>query len=391
LTDWEKSLLLGTLLGDGSISGGNCYVASHGLPQAEYLWTKYTFLSEFALGQPLISKKNKCGYRSLRFTTRASPAFAFLRGLCYPGNIKTVTARWLDLIDEAGFMQAMAWWIGDDGTRLQKGRSASLQMCTQGFQFPEVELLREWLLGHGYESTLGTQRRKGYRDYPVLFFPVAASLRLMAAVLPLTPPCLRYKVELPERIWSQTCVYCNREFSAESSGRKFLRHTAKPCCRQQKCLAARATEWAQKSAADSTKVAATNKKSRDRYLADDAYRDHRRNLNRLWRQKNPEANRKSVAKAKAKYQQKKKDEAMLTLFSCPLCGQSEPLGVTHVDRLVCIACRPALMRANAMRRHWVKRLAIPTLGVTARAAAETELAKLSDYLAPVYARKNSSA
>jgi len=195
-------MVLGTLLGDGHITKNGSYVAGHGLGQKEYLWLKSRVLSEFVHGRPSLSRKNKLGKRSVRFWTAVAPVFRSLRTLCYPRGEKTITQTWLDRIDRYGFLQAVMWWICDDGTRWGPEHSPSLMACTDGFLRTQVELLREWMTGHGYPCSIRMRHVAGYRPYPTLMFKIEGTVKLMRDLQPLIPVFMAYKVQLnrPDKV-----------------------------------------------------------------------------------------------------------------------------------------------------------------------------------------------
>lgn len=210
-------MLLGTMLGDGYIAKSGYFQVNHSPKQAEYLWTKYTVLREFVVGSPSISPKNKLGYASVKFFTVLGPAFRSLHSLFYPTGKKVVTQEWLDRIDRAGFLPSIAWWIADDGSKQAHGRSPNVMVSTHGFSTPEVELLVSWMTGHGYPCQVYFQYRSPKK--PMILFLADASRKLMVDLVPHTPPCMRYKLNIepdPEkvekrRLYRNTYQQANKE------------------------------------------------------------------------------------------------------------------------------------------------------------------------------------
>jgi hypothetical protein len=357
LTEWQRALVLGTLLGDGHIAPAGQYVASHSPTQAEYCWTKYTFLSEYVRGQPSISKKNKQGYKSIRFWTAKTPTFASLRAMCYPGGIKTVSKEWLDLIDKIGFLPAVAWWIADDGTLLYRKTNKNyftLMICTHGFQHAEVELLRKWLLEHGYQSNLMTVRRKNYRLYPVIMLTTDSSHKLMDALRPWTPPAMRYKLDTGARLTSLVCSFCGRTYAADlPAGRKFIKVSPHPCCLDAECLKARNRLRYRIYDAIPEKLLEKATRRKQKYRDDADFRQRILVSNKAYAKRHPETQR----NAKRKHNAKAKEARHARQWECLRCHKIELIEGGHFDRLVCQACLPQLLRDRGTLKYLKKQLA----------------------------------
>lgn len=95
--------------GDGYISPGGSLRFNLAESQVEYLWTKHTEMSEFVLGPPSGTKKNKLGYASVTFWTVRDSVFQSLRTMMYPDGTRRPTRPWLNQIDDAGFLPSVAW------------------------------------------------------------------------------------------------------------------------------------------------------------------------------------------------------------------------------------------------------------------------------------------
>lgn len=110
-----RSVIVGSLLGDGCIHKHNSLQIEQGIRQAEYVQWKYRMLRP-VIGRPprIISRldiRNGKTYQSLRFYTRC--VFGDFRKMFYDGNKKIIPANLGDVLDEL----ALSVWFMDDGGR----------------------------------------------------------------------------------------------------------------------------------------------------------------------------------------------------------------------------------------------------------------------------------
>jgi hypothetical protein len=155
LTQIQKDLLVGTLLGDGNLqtqSAGNTwrYRAIHKLAHESYLFHKYELLKDFCqtppkLSQIIDSRTNKT-YSRYMFQTTVADEFRFYGLLfykqqqdlswkkCVPSNIDSLLTP-----------QALAYWYMDDGALKWRGKSNAVRICTDSFSIDEISLLKDVL------------------------------------------------------------------------------------------------------------------------------------------------------------------------------------------------------------------------------------------------------
>lgn len=382
LSTLQKQMVLGTLLGDGYLTDTS-YGVRHGLPQTEYMWAKYHVLSEFVLGSPSLSAMSKLGYSSVGFLTAAAPVFKSLRALTYPGGIKTVTPKWLDMIDEAGFLPSVAWWVSDDGSLIQSRnprRTGSMMLCTHGFQHPEVELLIEWLSSHGYKSRLYTSIREGYRPYPTIILSAESTDRLAADLRGWTHPSMMYKLEQSDRILSQICMFCGKEYGpGQESGRKYLRPALRPWCGSEECWKAKKRLESLTYGADPEYRATRNSAKREKYHDDPEYRLRITTQNAIWAKNNREAMNEASQRCRAK----KKAKLAAVPFTCPLCLKTETLADGHVDRTVCTSCRPRWTNLSYLIRYHYNRSVDESRSSESRKKAADRVQELGGSLGPI--------
>jgi hypothetical protein len=155
LTQVQKDLIVGTLLGDGNLqtqSSGKTwrYRAAHKLAHQPYLYHKYEILKDFCQTSPQLSvvydpRTNK-EYSRYTFQTITSDEFRYYGQLFYqqqadsswkkqiPGNIfSLITPR------------VLAYWYMDDGAMKWRGKSNAVRICTDSFSPNEISILKNVL------------------------------------------------------------------------------------------------------------------------------------------------------------------------------------------------------------------------------------------------------
>jgi len=256
LSGLQEQLLLGTLLGDGSMrftSRHAAFASLHGWKQHAYNQVKGRILSEFVTEPPKRMKNAGYGKWCSRFSTRSSQVFEPIVALCYrphptrcyartgrPIMVKTVNPAWLARIDQIGFLEAIAWWYMDDGSRQGPISSPSITWNTQGFTESENELLAEWLTNHGYASVVRPVRSRRYNTaYHVVATHVEPAVRLLRQLEPFIVPTMAYKTMMA-RVDTQICTYCQQEFELTVGQIKSPdKQPVNPCCSRPECQAQR--------------------------------------------------------------------------------------------------------------------------------------------------------
>lgn len=147
LTQEQRQLMLGSLLGDGSIAHsayGAFFRLCHGGPQLEYLLWKKTLLGNLVQAEPKSYQKRFRGTFNTQWHihTILHPEIAELRKLAYPEGVKRITDDWLSRVDSLG----LALWYMDDGSFLKASNSRQVVFCTEGFDNGDTRRLQKWLL-----------------------------------------------------------------------------------------------------------------------------------------------------------------------------------------------------------------------------------------------------
>jgi uracil-DNA glycosylase len=186
MSDLASDVVIGTLLGDGSINSKSSYLSfGHSERQAEYALFKADLLAELGSEAESLAVAAVSGgprtYPVVHVRTRASRALRIVRGDFYAPR-KRVPAWVADRLNA----RILAIWFMDDGyMRIRQGRQPAAEIATNGFDADDLQVLIVGLsrLGLPCKSLRGR-----------LFFDVATTRRLSELVAPFVPPSMRYKV-----------------------------------------------------------------------------------------------------------------------------------------------------------------------------------------------------
>ena len=147
LSDRTKEIILGTLLGDGSLKKQKNYANArlqfrHSEKDSEYFFWKTTQLQEIT-GQKSVNRQKSDGYsvnRKLRFISKALPALTLLYDLTYKKNTLCIQRRWLNHMTP---LSLAVWWC-DDGSLIGEGGRKGV-FCTDGFSKESVKILAQYM------------------------------------------------------------------------------------------------------------------------------------------------------------------------------------------------------------------------------------------------------
>lgn len=147
LSDRVKEILLGTLLGDGSIKMQKKYVNArllfrHTAKDSEYFFWKVKELNEIAGKNSVILQKSDNFYsknNKLRFLGKTLPAITQLYELTYKHNLLIIKRHWLNNMSA---ISLMVWWC-DSGSLIGGGRKGIF--CTDGFDKKSVKIIAQYL------------------------------------------------------------------------------------------------------------------------------------------------------------------------------------------------------------------------------------------------------
>ena len=186
LTQFQKSVIIGTMLGDGYIrtfSGRKNALLeiNHSIYQKEYVDWKYTILKNIVISPPKVRQGN--GTRiAYRFYTKQLSELSRLQKLFYENRIKKIPLNLsLDKV-------SLAVWYMDDGS---KCRSSDIYLNTQQFGIPDQEKLISALGKLGLKAKMNKDK-----NYFRLRFLKSSISRLKMLVEDTIIPSMRYKIEL---------------------------------------------------------------------------------------------------------------------------------------------------------------------------------------------------
>ena len=147
LSDHVKEIILGTLLGDGSLKMQKKYVNArlqfrHTEKDSEYFFWKTKKLNEIA-GEKSVNLQKPDGYsknNKLRFLGKTLPALTQLYELTHRNNTLNIRRTWLNNMSA---ISLMVWWC-DDGSLIGDGGRKGV-FCTDGFDKKSVKIIAQYL------------------------------------------------------------------------------------------------------------------------------------------------------------------------------------------------------------------------------------------------------
>nr|YP_009519118.1 hypothetical protein [Caulerpa verticillata]AYC65087.1 hypothetical protein [Caulerpa verticillata] len=215
LSESCKAILLGSLLGDGSLKIYKPYKNArfwirHSINQQQYWIWKTKQLDEIKtkkshqIEKPSGYSKNK----KLLFQSAAKPQLTEIYNITYKKNSLQIKRRWLNFLTP---LSLVIWWL-DDGSIINDGKRGVL--CTDGFPKTQIQILKRYLfVVWEIETHIGTLNRTyngQKKQYFRLYINNTSLKKLFRLIMPFTPIdsipsmlykyCLLYKdTELQER------------------------------------------------------------------------------------------------------------------------------------------------------------------------------------------------
>jgi len=201
LTQHQRSVLLGTLLGDASLSlpprcrNAGLYLG-HGKKQREYLiWKAEQLPALFNTYTPHVhvypDGNEKHSLQSRKHPVLTEYYRRMYRGSREPGlNGKKITS---DVLSEVDDLALAVWWADDGGkTRRRLDGSYDLYLTIGGVTEPEYALFHSWFAAYGFESYRVRDRQSNCSKYVL---HIEGSRRLAALLRTHLPPCISWKLE----------------------------------------------------------------------------------------------------------------------------------------------------------------------------------------------------
>ena len=142
-----KEIILGSLLGDGSLNIHKGYKNArfsfrHSIVQKDYFLWKVNQLSDISSGKSIFIQKNDGGYsknKKMLYQSRALPQLTEIYTLVRKRGKFHIRRKWLNQMTP---LSLAIWWL-DDGSIISNGRKGVF--CTDGFEQKQVERLARYL------------------------------------------------------------------------------------------------------------------------------------------------------------------------------------------------------------------------------------------------------
>lgn len=242
LSDRCKEVILGSLLGDGSIAIHKPYKNArfsfrHSVFQKEYFFWKVNQLKEIS-GRKMVWKQGKDGKdgwggEKFRYQSRALESLTETFNLVAKGGKKRVRRKWLNQLTP---LSLAVWWM-DDGSLISNSRKGVF--CTDNFSYEEVKILGRYLkVVWNIETQIGKTKKSSdgrYREYYRLYIRSTKELKkFLRIIIPHIPVeemlpkiLLLYKDSELQQRWISEVVELSR----------FSRLTV------EKCLGVKKSKW----------------------------------------------------------------------------------------------------------------------------------------------------
>lgn len=180
LTDRQRSVLIGTLLGDGAMrcKTNALLEVNHSIAQKTYVEWKYSVFADI-VGTPPHPRQGNGGRVAYRFVTRSVPALTPFYRAFYPAGHKVVPDIELTPL-------ALAVWLMDDGSRSRRSAYLNTQQFSIADQHKLVGLLQR---SFGLVATLNRDR-----CYHRIRIAGSSMGRLIELAAPHMLPSLSYKL-----------------------------------------------------------------------------------------------------------------------------------------------------------------------------------------------------
>lgn len=205
MNQYERNIIVGSLLGDGSLSlygrSKNTYYREHGCcEQLEYRLWKIEQLKR-------LDFKFDTGSKTGKIYSPSNPLYTVLYKDFYKDNIKFISKDNIKLLDHPA---GLACWYMDDGTLVidsSKRKDGSiyifprLSLCTLSFSKEENEILMNHL-NRIFDLNFKLKHRPDGKRYILEVNKYQDLLRFIKLVEPFVKqiPCMNYKIDIASRI-----------------------------------------------------------------------------------------------------------------------------------------------------------------------------------------------
>lgn len=206
LSDSCKAILLGSILGDGSLKKQKGYKNArisirHSEVQTEYFYWKVAQLKEIA-NKKSVQIQKPTGFskkKKLLFQSKSDPELTLLYNLTYKGNKLKIKRKWLNNLSPL----ALAIWWMDDGSLIGQKKNKGV-LCTDGFELEQVKLISKYLkIVWKVENTVWEYKRerKGeIKKYPRIWINKKEALKQWIEIIkPYIHKSMKYKIDIERK------------------------------------------------------------------------------------------------------------------------------------------------------------------------------------------------
>lgn len=191
LTPDQRQIILGTMLGDGTISKKNGrhtqLKISHCFDSIELVYWKFEYLKNWVPPKGIRVYKSKNSRQpSAEFSTYTHPVFSDLRQLFYPEGKKIVPQSVLDELEPLG----IAAWFMDDGSHMSKIRGARIHVSA--FSEEDNQRIVNWFQTK-WEITTHLGKISG--GYPIINIYGDNADKFSNLIRPHILPSFKYKID----------------------------------------------------------------------------------------------------------------------------------------------------------------------------------------------------
>lgn len=193
LTERQRAIIVGLLLGDGHVetqNGGRTYrlKVEHGSAQMDYVRWLFQELREWIPANQPYVKIRKNGTRNVGFTTYSHGCLRFYGQQFYEGKRKRMPKIIGKMIDPI----SVAVWFMDDGSR-KSARHFSYILHTLGYTKQDLEIAQKALLSRfGIHTTQHRQKEKYWR----LYIPSGSANQFESLIMEYVQPITSMKHKL---------------------------------------------------------------------------------------------------------------------------------------------------------------------------------------------------
>lgn len=198
IDEHQKQLLLGTLLGDGSISKSKhrSYKVSVGHSEKQKGYVEY----KAKMMGCNIHKLVNHGFSNLpfwRFVYQNVRVSEYLKGIVLINEKKTVNQRWMDELT----LEGVAYWFMDDGSSSfnKSKKNIVVHFSTESYSYEEQILLINKLAKFGFKTSINNIKSRKEGTNMFLSMSQIDTIKFMKSIKKYVWPikCMRYKIKIP--------------------------------------------------------------------------------------------------------------------------------------------------------------------------------------------------